>query len=183
MDFRSILRDATRAEHDLLDARFTALDISERAGFSVFVHVHLTCFQMMADAAEEGSYAGGLLRQMAAALSDDRAVLGTAQPAPHSMLPATLDPLAIDYLVAGSRLGTKVLRKRWAASADPVMQRANAYFGLESDPAFWRSTCAALSSIAADSPRAKAITRDSKILFGLFLTVFERTEVQETVSI
>tara|TARA_R110000822_G_scaffold25993_3_gene78669 strand:- start:25 stop:576 length:552 start_codon:yes stop_codon:yes gene_type:complete len=183
MDFRTILREATRPEHDHLDCMFTALDIAKLDGFASFVKVHLTCFQLMAKVAVDGSYSHKSLCQMVNCLALDLDVLGGRQTQTGIKLSAKIDPLAIDYLVAGSRLGSKVLRKRWSGSDDPIVRRSNHYFGLDSNAVFWQLTCKALAEIYPDSHRAKVITRDTKILFRLFSTVYENADAKEAAVV
>ncbi|MDA8585045.1 hypothetical protein N9L47_02135 [Rhodobacteraceae bacterium] len=173
MTFRTVLRDSTRPEHDQLDDMIGALNISDRDAFACFVNLHIICFQTMSEAAEKGSYSHELLCQMVHSLALDLDELGAKQLAYVVPLPKISDPLAIDYLVAGSRLGTKVLKKRWSNSNDLIVCRANKYFSLDSDPSFWPSTCQALANVAPESARAKAIVQDTKSLFQLFLTVYK----------
>lgn len=97
-------------------------------------------------------------------------------------LPSAIDPLAIDYIAAGSRLGTKVLYKRWAASTDQTVHAANNYFGLENDAGFWHATCEALSDIPVKSARAQTIVRDTRTLFALFASVYNNSVAQEVTA-
>lgn len=183
MNFRTILREATRPEHDRLDGMFTALDIAAHAGFARFVSVHLACFTAMSERAPTGGHAHGLLCEMTQRLGLDNALLSGAEAGDGIALPACIDPRAIDYLVAGSRLGSKVLFKRWAGSSDPVVQRAHHYFSLDSDPSFWRATCDALAAIDPAGPEAKRIVADTKALFGLFSSVYAQSVEREVVGV
>lgn len=105
---------------------------------------------------------------LAECIERDLATLG--HPAQPMDVPkdSPVDPLALDYVLEGSRLGTQVLKRRWAASTDPMVQRADAYFSLPTDAQRWRATCAALGDIAPGSPRATRITADTKALFEMF---------------
>lgn len=179
MTFRTLLKDATRFEHDELDAMFAALDLGHADGFARFVGVHLACFEMMLEQADHGSTSQCLLRDMVDGLTLDADLLGSGRLQTDAKLEKTPDPLAVDYVVAGSRLGSKVLFKRWAAATDPAVQRANNYFGLDSDASFWRVTCDRLAGIAPDSDRAQEITQDTKMLFELFATAFQSARAKE----
>lgn len=182
MSFRKVLRDGTRAEHDRLDDMFTALDITQPDDFMCFSTVHLICFQAMAEVVQTGSYSHQLLRQMAASLAADLDVLGAPHAPIRAAVPPLPDPLAIDYIVAGSRLGSKVLKKRWLLAQDPTVRRANAYFGMNSNPAFWPQTCQALDAITPASARADAIVGDTKSLFQLFSTAYHHTMTEKAVT-
>ncbi len=167
-DFRTTLREKTHADHERVDAMFSRVNIAQHDGFSLFVRVHLTCFSKMQEHDSISAEAKGLLAEMVDALTLDLDLLGEA---PHDIKDTkskSADPLAVDYMIAGSRLGSKVLRKRWAASSDPIVVAAGTYFGLSSDPEFWRTTCRALSDIPNDSARADVIVEDTRALFGLF---------------
>ena len=103
-------------------------------------------------------------------------------PAGHGEMPVGhdaadgLDPLAVDYVVAGSRLGLKVLKTRWASSSDPLVRAAGAYFTLQNAAPSWPKVCRALSTVPLDSTRAGAITRDTKRIFDLFAATYRRVK-------
>ena len=94
-------------------------------------------------------------------------------PAEHDAA-SSLDPLAVDYVVAGSRLGLKVLKTRWASSSDPLVRAAGAYFTQPNAAPAWPKVCRALSTVSLDSARAGAITRDTKRIFDLFAATYRR---------
>ncbi|PVB62582.1 hypothetical protein DCO57_06775 [Labrenzia sp. 011] len=77
-----------------------------------------------------------------------------------------LEPLAIDYLVLGSRLGTQALRLRLFSGdrADEIP----AYFRAPALPQLWRAHCLALEAIAPGSARADRILENVKTGFALF---------------
>ena len=177
-----ILRQRSFAQHDQLDQMFRTVDISQRDGFALFASVHRTCFQAMSDRYPSGGHASEFLGQMVDCLSHDIRIIGATSLDATPELPKQIDPLAIDYLVAGSRMGSKVLLKRWAKSGDPRVQQACHYFGLQGDGQFWKDTCAALSLIAPSSARANEIVTDTQILFGLFIRVFETVSRPEKVA-
>lgn len=183
MNFRTILRETTRPEHNRLDTMFSALDIAQPAGLQRFIGVHLSCFRTMSSRALNGSHSHSLLSLMVCSLALDVEILGGSGRCTINSLPANIDPLAIDYLVAGSRLGSKVLYKRWSISDVSIVRRANNYFGLATDPSFWQLTCTALADIDPNSARADAIVQDTKILFELFSTAYESTVATEAVAL
>ena len=169
-DFRQVLRTATRADHDRVDALVSGLDLSTRAGFARFLRVHLACFAAL-DAAASGP--DGLGRVVAALRSD----LGRVEPRaalPTVALPP-IDPLAAAYMVEGSRMGTQVLRPRWVASRDPVVAAADAYFGLPPAPGAWRAVREGLSSIDPDGSRARRIVSDARAVFAAFEAALHAT--------
>lgn len=123
--------------------------------------------------ANEACQSRATLDGMVTALRADVERFDGGQPARAHPLSGPLDPLAIDYMVAGSRLGTKILHKTWAASAHPAVLRANSYFGQEIDATLWPQTCQALTSVNASSARADKVVADTRRLFKMFVTVFQ----------
>lgn len=183
LDFRMVLRQETRVAHDVLDHAFTATDIADPDGFSAFVAVHLACFRAMRSRLISPNLSRATLDMMIAGLAQDAHVIGISEPAAMPPLADTIDPLAIDYMVAGSRLGSKVLKTRWAQSQNADVQRANAYFGQIADPALWPATCQMLATVPPDSPRAVAIVTDVIALFNYFMTVLDNHTAREVVTL
>ena len=172
-DLRHVLRQETRQEHDALDRAISTLDITRIDGFCRFLHIHHTCFTAMQTRALAACQSRLALADMVDGLSRDLSAVGAQKAALHLALPPRLDPLAVDYMVAGSRLGTKVLHRIWAQATDPMVRQADGYFGLTGTPTLWPDTCHNLSRVPVDTPRAAAIVADTKTLFQLFSTAFD----------
>lgn len=172
-DFRKILRDQTRPDHDRLDELIGTLDISQRLGFTTFAEMHLSCFLAMQARQSATSKSAQTLRNMIDGLRKDLSVVTDRKTVTRAELPNHVAPLAIDYIVAGSRLGSKVLRKRWSKSTDGKVQGASVYFQQPVDPRLWPETCQALSDVVPTSAQAGAIIKDTKALFQLFSTAFD----------
>ncbi|MEM6438616.1 MAG: biliverdin-producing heme oxygenase [Pseudomonadota bacterium] len=168
LDFRFVLRDASRARHDRLDRMISVLDLGDAEDFARFADVHAACFGALGASDGASRATRRLLSEMIARLSDDLLTLKARPPSARPATPANLDPLAIDYVVEGSRLGSQVLKRRWETSTDPAVRAADRYFGLPADPLGWRATCAALSCLRVDGRRAARVTRDVDALFDLF---------------
>tara|TARA_R110002012_G_scaffold232467_1_gene405291 strand:- start:11008 stop:11565 length:558 start_codon:yes stop_codon:yes gene_type:complete len=179
-DFRHALRDRSRKDHDLVDRMITTLDITRLDDFANFLQIHLSCFVLMQSRASEPCLSTATLSDMIAELAADLDILSAKPKTPPLPLPRKLDPLAIDYMVAGSRLGSKILCKRWGASTDPRVRRANNYFGQAGDPKLWPATCRALTAIPADGPRAADIVKDTKTQFQLFAAAYAKIATTET---
>lgn len=167
-DFRWVLRDRTSGEHERVDRLLSALDIGSPDGFADFLSIHRICFAAMkADApAEEGGFA--TLTEMIACIDSDLASLGIPCDAGSAVSVGPVHVLARDYVLEGSRLGSKVLRRRWEASEDPRVKAADAYFSITPVPGRWREVCAALSAVSPDGPEATRIAEDAGRLFALF---------------
>ena len=198
--YRHQLRAMTRTDHQRLDDLFSALDITRRVDYARFIGVHLAVFEVLQRHLAPSSLTRQQLLAGLACLQRDLATLGERRaqmrhrptghdemPAGHGEMPAGhgempvghdaadgLDPLAVDYVVAGSRLGLKVLKTRWASSSDPLVRAAGAYFTLQNAAPSWPKVCRALSTVPLDSTRAGAITRDTKRIFDLFAATYRR---------
>lgn len=170
-DFRMALRKATREDHEKTDLAVSSFDLRSRDGLVGFLAVHHSCFHTMIAAAVVPGDACYEMADMIGAIEVDLATLDASlSEVPPPALPR-LDPLALDYVLAGSRLGTKVLRRVWSASADPSVRRASAYFSKDAPAERWQMVCRALTEVDADGARARRITADTRRLFQLFCDV------------
>lgn len=77
-----------------------------------------------------------------------------------------LHPVAIDYIVLGSRLGTEVIRRR-LVKADPDIAMPSYFLAPPVGPV-WQRHCAGLDSMAARSPEADRIVADATEAFKIF---------------
>ena len=182
--YRHELKALTRADHARLDDLFSALDITRRADYARFISVHLAVFEVLRPHLSPAGLTRPQLLAGLACLQRDLATLGERRletEAGHGEANG-LDPLAVDYVVAGSRLGLKVLKTRWAGSADPLVRAAGAYFTQPFAASPWPKVCRALSKVPVDSARAGAITRDTKRIFDLFAATYRSAARVKDVS-
>ena len=78
----------------------------------------------------------------------------------------SLDGVAIDYLVLGSRLGTETMRRR--LFADHQREAIPQYFLIGTMPELWQRHCAELNNIDVGSDRAATVVQDTKAGFAIF---------------
>jgi hypothetical protein len=165
---RRRLRCDLAAHHDALDERFSGLDLCRREGLGRFLRAHRAAFGAMREAlpAQPGRVGSDLLGGLVGALDSDLAVLGLSAPglSPRPGFHAR----AVDHVVLGSRLGTKVLRQRWAASGDGDVMRAGAYMSMPGPAGAWQAHCDEVSMMTADDAEADRICEDGRRLFHLF---------------
>ncbi|MGI3170934.1 hypothetical protein ACRARG_17415 [Pseudooceanicola sp. C21-150M6] len=76
-----------------------------------------------------------------------------------------LDPLSVDYLILGSRLGTTMLYRRLFAANGPGIP---AYFLAPSDTPLWQRFLKRLNALDPALPRAARIIDDARTGFSLF---------------
>lgn len=176
-DLRHVLRADTAHAHDRVDALISGFDVAAPDGFCDFLQLHLCCFRAMRGASSENHIAAKTLDQVIVAIRADLNSLDRMELLSNPAL-TNVDTLAIDYMFEGSRLGTKVLKRRWQTSPDPKVQSAGQYFGVESTPGRWREVCTQLSDVPSHSARAQNIIADTHRLFHLFETVAQKVQSQ-----
>lgn len=171
-DFRWQLKAATQSAHDDLDRLISGLDLQQRPDLTRFFVMHLIAFKAMRQQRPDRA-----LIDTTDALEADIAVLTDGLPIGFLPEVAPYHPLAGQYLISGSRMGTKVLMKTWARSADPRVRAASHYFHLPISRFGWPEVCTALNAVGRDSPDAAHIVADTKRLFALFRRAYEAATV------
>ncbi|WP_375261683.1 biliverdin-producing heme oxygenase [Palleronia sp.] len=168
LTLRSRLRADTAAQHARLDEAISTADVSTRSGFARFMQTHHAAFRAIDAVAPRAE-----LRDLADRAGHDLASLGVATGSiPDAGVP--LDRDAVEYVLQGSRLGTKVLRRRWQESTDPQVQAADAYFDAPIDPSAWRATCDALEARPASGAASDRVVSDARRIFDIFQTALAR---------
>lgn len=108
LTLRQVLRDATSDQHDRLDARVTAMDLTDPEDYRRFL-----LMQLMARAPVEAWLASCLPDApppLAALLARDLEALGATLPAALPFAPpADADPLGACWAIAGSSLGNRAM--------------------------------------------------------------------------
>lgn len=164
-DLRTQLRAATRGSHAILDGLVSAFDIADRRGLAGFLGMQWSVLSCLHPAAA-GAATAPVIEDLLHRAAHDLAHLRHPLP-PRAATPLRPHPLAIDYVVAGSRLGAAVLRERWRASGDPAVQRAGAYFSAPAYLEHWRAFCATAEGVRA--AEATGIVQDAVALFELHI--------------
>lgn len=172
---RFALREVTRDAHERLDQGISALDLRTRDGFVRFCQCHIASFRALAprsgDPAMRDQLCGFVAR-----LEDDLATLGQPESRGNTGCGPVFDDLSVAYIVHGSRLGTKVLRRTWAESDDPLVRQASAYMSGDIDGLAWRETCASLDALDPLATRGRTIANEALEIFALFQRSLDRGE-------
>lgn len=165
VSFRQYLRNASHPAHDAAELTFAPFLADPQRELPWFLATQWSALRTLQVSAPQGSLlSAGILQDLLRRLDADLADLRIAPPSPEAARP--LDPLAVDYLVLGSRHGTEVLRRRLFGSPDSPPARG--YFTKDRDPGAWQALCAALDRVDPDSPRAARILFDTASGFDLF---------------
>lgn len=164
---RKRLRDSTRGAHEALDAQVSAFDLSTRSGLRCFLAMQVQALSALASVAD-GAACAPIIRVLRNGARDDLATLSGRVPAPAPAPRHKPHPLALDYVISGSRLGTVVLKRRWQASTDPAVRAATAYFGAPDGIEHWRAFCASTEAIDAAGAVSDSIVADAAGLFDFY---------------
>ncbi len=173
VSFRQILRQETAAAHEAGEAQFSRFFAAPAQELGWFLAAQAAGLGVLARHAAPGALCAGLLSDLLDRLDRDLARLGRpVRPVRDpDAAQGRLDPLAIDYLVLGSRLGTQVIdRKLFAetpAEAKPL------YFQAPAVGALWKRHCATLDALSPAGPRAARVVADATRGFHLFAQVVQ----------
>ncbi|RVV98455.1 hypothetical protein EKE94_05920 [Mesobaculum littorinae] len=183
------LRQDTRDEHEALDAMLADCDVATAPGLAAFLAVQADALARLAPICADGATRRFVIDLLAAARTDLRA-LGVVDPEPAGTDTATsafdgvpaprmLDPLAVDYVIFGSRLGNTVMHRHWSATADPAARQAGRFLSLPVPADGWRGLTARLSAMPATGVDADRTICDARAVFALYgrAAVARRAEV------
>ena len=180
-DLRGRLRGETADVHDRLDQRISEMELSTPLGLGQFLSLQATALSAIMPLAGQASSAP-VIQDLMERASRDLAGLGITAPGDTPPLGTAPHPLAVDYVIAGSRLGTKFLRQRWLTSDDPKVQMADAYFTAPDYIDHWRHFCQTASAIDASCAIADTVVADAISLFELYLTCAASLQLPKTLS-
>ena len=172
-----LLRDLKSA-HDDLDGLVSRFDLGENGGLKAFLLMHEAALKNipLTHLGTAATTAVGDLLQRARL---DLATLGVRPMVLDRPLNRNIQPLAVDYVIGGSRLGAEVLKRRWQASPTARSGSGTAYMNAPRHLDAWRSFCEDALTLAADTPYADNVVRDAADIFALFMTSAEKA-YQET---
>lgn len=169
-DLRDLLRRETAADHQTLDDRFSALDLQQIDGYSCFLRSHHMalgyCYRTFAT---NDATVAFLPPNPVPELSMDILALGDKIPddwMPRQPLDGSW--LGMAYVLAGSRLGARILLKRVLEKPSAIPAQAIAYLESQQDPAPWKKIVEALKATKPDPDMANAIILSARQTFGVF---------------
>ncbi|HMO42518.1 MAG TPA: biliverdin-producing heme oxygenase [Phenylobacterium sp.] len=181
MSLRNLLRTATRAEHDRVDALGESFDLASQAGYGAFLHGHALALPALeAQVLAHGPHPDHWpLKRRTEALRQDLAALGQEPPralaAPD--LPSRSMRLGALYVIEGSRLGGMLLSRRLAA-VQPDAPRA--YLDHDAGPGYWRDFLAWLEDEPDPVGHADQAVEGARRAFAFYAGAFERAAAERT---
>lgn len=155
------LREATRVQHEALDAVASGFSLTDPAGYRHFLRAHARALPGL----EAALTAAGIMelvpdwpqRSRCAALEADLALLGEDMPpaAPADLPPGPGAALGAAYVLEGSRFGNGMLLRQVRHGGDPRHNAATAYLSHQAAwPAFLEQLEAHLSDPSSWSQAA-----------------------------
>ncbi len=164
------LRADLKEDHDRLDRAVTNFDLRTSGGLAAFLRLQEAALTRLCPLAPAAGVAAAMwdLRDRA---RSDLASLGVTR------LEGTLPPmgvphpLSVDYVIAGSRLGSRILRARWEEASDPSVKAARAYMTAPDYVGLWREFCEASEQLPATGEYADRVTEGAAAIFRLYLSL------------
>lgn len=177
MDLREILRARTSAAHDRVDALYGRLTLANRDGLTHFLYAHAMALQAIEAAVKAAAPDSGCPLGLHRLARLDLETLGASAPEPATFRElGSAHPDGLIYVVAGSHLGTGVLRKRWRRSTDRVVLSAGRYLTASEMRAYWPMFLDRLRSRRPGTLESKAISASAMVAFSVFEHAFRRAE-------
>lgn len=170
-ELRDALRNETRDAHEKVDGAFGSLNLAEREDYQRFLAAHY-----IATAPLQPILAGFTARELGrtepdftAMLHSDLSALGVDPDAlPRIDPPANIDPRAVTYVIAGSRLGLSMLRRQpYWGKAEGI---SSSYMEDGEGMVLWKSLLGWFAEQKADQAEIEAVCGAARQCF----TVFER---------
>lgn len=162
---RRRLRDETSAAHTALDQHVSQLDLQTLSGLKRYVCMYATALEGLL-AVVDASPTRDAIADLHARSKRDLNHLGGATCS--QSIGFTPDPLAVDYVVLGSRLGSAVLKKRWNGASDRAVLAVNALFSAPSYLPLWNAFCDQLAHSATSPAAANRVIQHANALFAFF---------------
>lgn len=165
------LREETRDAHESVDALFGQHDLSTREGLATTLQAHSVALRRtLAALPDPASPHAHTLVTMITAIEQDLAALD-ARPSVACQIDADdtrIHPLGLIYVIAGSRLGARILLAEIRASSDPVVAAATRYFTCPQSEDMWKSVSNTLKVWTGPADEEKEIIASARTAFTWF---------------
>ena len=170
---RSILREATAAEHARLDAQLGALDLGQIAGYRRFLEINAAALLPLEQSLLHAGVHDVLpdwddRARTAAVLADLAHLGGTPRLLDAPALANRAAILGTLYVLEGSRLGAAYLLRQVRQCRDPAISGNTAFLGHGTGRSLWPGFLAILESHAGDVMNEADIVTPARRAFALF---------------
>lgn len=164
VSFRHALRHDTSVDHERVEAAFAPLFDHADRNLDGFLAAQWRALDSLRRTMVAGSARG--IESLIDGLLEDLRGDGAASVPAEGAAGMRLDPLAVAYVVVGSRLGAEVLRRRLGQEGARTLPR---FFDARDVNAEWAAVCGALAAIAPGSADAARIVGDVRLAYGCFI--------------
>ncbi|MEY8883365.1 biliverdin-producing heme oxygenase [Donghicola sp. XS_ASV15] len=164
-DLLQRLRDESRSAHEALDQSFLPFQKNPAEHLKPFLAAQMAGLTALSTAVRTSPDREtlGLISEMLDRLEQDCRHYGLSVPVVRHK--RELHPVALSYLVIGSRLGTEVLRRKLMESE---LDHVPLYFAPQEYKAIWRELCLRLGAMPAIGAEAEDICTSVIAGFELF---------------
>lgn len=167
VDFRSALAQRTRAAHLRVEEAFAAHDLATEHGMACALNAHLAAMERLLPALNNhASYHAEVsrLRDVALCAADaagQQSAVRVAGAGPD------FHPLAVAYVIFGSRLGAAVITRDLDRRAPWLNKTARQFFADRGSSGHWADLKKQLQSVSDSAEQSQIIT-DAERVFGVF---------------
>jgi heme oxygenase len=169
---RRRLREETRDAHTSVDTLFGQHDIATREGLSITLQAHAIALRRTLAALpgrQTFTHARTLLVMLAAIESDLAALHVPATNTDQVQVKdGDIHPLGLIYVIAGSRLGARILLSDIQASRDPDVASATRYFACPESDEMWKQVSSQLKAWTGSAEEEKKIIASAQTAFLWF---------------
>lgn len=173
---RQRLKQDTLQLHEAVDRKYGSQDLQTVSGLSQFLGAQFVAYATLARWLEGLSH---FLQPRLDQLSADLHTLGMSIPDVPLALPKERHqpdgamPDGVMYVLLGSQLGARVLRRHWQGSADERVLQANRFLTDESQSGSWQEFVRYCAAQPAMGEVADQIVRSAEATFQIFINGFD----------
>ena len=164
---RQRLAEDLASTHERLDGLVSLFDLETKSGVTSFILMHEAALKQLSDAKLSDATAQ-MVTDLLHRAQADLSTLQVAQLTLAKTKTENLHPLAVTYVISGSRLGAEVLKKRWLGSEAAKDRHGEAYMLAPRHIDVWQSFVKEASDMPATSEVADQIVEDAATVFALY---------------
>ena len=171
IEARQFLRKQTQHVHERLDEAFSRLDLTQSSDYTLFLKAHYGGLSQLLPLISPHNARPIIENRLQAIQADLSIMAETPIRQPNEMaltLPPDCAPLGVLYVVAGSHLGQKILRRRWEKSTDHKVLAAHHYFDLPETQKDWENVLSELSNLSIESKAMGKVVGGALFAFNVF---------------
>lgn len=172
-----MLRCETATVHDAVEEAFDVFDLRRIDGIEPVLRAHFRALSRLLPSLEgHPEFHDEVARLRELARESHRSISNLALG--DDLMPVRLHPLAVAYVVLGSRLGARVISARLDQADEQYDAAAKEYFTDDRSRPFWK---ALLGELQHQRASTQAIVDDARAAFQVFLqeAIAARTTMQD----